>query len=118
MKIIIETIPHERQRYNTQGDWFLDDNGDLQIRVSEAAGHEPFLIAYHELTEAYLCLSRGITDKDLDKFDFRVGEYCMENDLEPGDLADSIYRKEHRFAMLMEHLMAHELGVIGYGSVR
>jgi len=41
----------------------------------------------------------------------------MECDGEPGDLPDAPYRKEHRFAMLIEHMMAHELGIEGYVAV-
>ena len=37
------------------------------------------------------------------------------DDAEPGDDPRAPYRREHRFAMLMEMLMAHELGIDGYG---
>ena len=34
MNITIKTIAHDKQRYDTVGDWWFDDEGDLQIRVS------------------------------------------------------------------------------------
>ena len=121
MKIVIESIPQNKQRYLTLGDWWMDEDGTIQIRVT---GDDPslsekhqFLIALHELVEVKLCQERGITAKQVDDFDMARDEYCVENGLEPGDLEDCPYRKEHRFAMLIEHLMAHELGISGYGKV-
>ena len=35
MKITIDTIPHNQQRYPTVGDWAFDSNGNLIIAVSD-----------------------------------------------------------------------------------
>ena len=50
MKIIIETIPHDHQRYNTVGDWQFSPDGTLHVKVSEMDDwrHEA-LIAVHEV---------------------------------------------------------------------
>jgi len=77
-----------------------------------------FLIGLHELIEVYLCKKRGITQKMVDDFDFSKSEYCEEYDIEPGDMKECPYGKEHRVAMIIEHLMAHELGLTGYGVIR
>ena len=112
MKIIIESIPQVDQRYATLGDWFYEGE-ILHIKVSEEAGPTAqFLIALHELVEVKLCEQRGITQKMVDDFDF-----TYEGFSEPGDHHLSPYRKEHRFAMMIEHLMAHEMGTLGYGRV-
>lgn len=122
MKIVIESIPHKNQRYDTLGDWWFDDDGTLQIRVSEDETSHPteyhqFLVALHELVEVQLCKMRGISQKQVDDYDIGGQDYFKENGLEPGDQPDAPYRREHRFAMLIEHLMAHELGISGYGRV-
>jgi hypothetical protein len=121
VKIVIESIPQNKQRYSTLGDWWMDEDGTIQIRVTgddpSLSENHQFLIALHELVESMLCHERGISTEAVDAFDQSHDEYCGEYDLEPGDLEDCPYRKEHRFAMLIEHLMAHELGISGYGKV-
>ena len=115
MNITIKTIPHREQRYDTAGYWWFDDEGDLQIRVSDA-GHGLWalnlgwryeaLIAFHELAEALLCQARGITTAQVDTFD-KDHPY----DDEPGALRNCPYRKEHFFATTVERLLAAELKV-------
>jgi hypothetical protein len=117
--IVITTCPYASMRYPTLGDLFYE-HGALRIVVATDDEHglpideqEQFLIALHELVEVKLCEARGITQVDVDRFDLA---YTGEG--EPGDEPDSPYRREHRFAMMLEHLMAHELGMTGYGIVR
>lgn len=114
MKIIIEAIPHETQRYDTQGDWFCDGEGNLRITVSGESILDPetFLIGLHELVEVVLCHRRGISQKAVDEFDFK-----FKGEGEPGDHADAPYRKEHRQAMIIEHLMANFMGLDAYGAI-
>lgn len=124
--IRIDFIPSAQQRYATWGDWYYDEDGTLVIKVSNDVEELPtpqhqFLIALHELVEVKLCEVRGITQKMVDEFDMsdEVVALCEQNEeLEPGDLPDAPYRKEHRFAMLLEHLMAKEFGFDDYGTVR
>lgn len=125
MNIRIEFIQAKLQRYRTTGDWKFDDAGDLVIRVSNddptlPTEDEQILVALHELVEVLLCRKRGITQAMVDDFDIHgVGsEYCQENGIEPGDHPEAPYRREHRFAMIIEHLMAHELGLAGYGEIK
>lgn len=113
MKIILESLPIESARYNTVGDWTIDETGTIRISVHLPSGDGAFLCALHELVEVWLCQKRGITQKQVDEFDFAWNEPG-----EPGDDPTSPYKKEHRFAMLIEHLVAHELGLTGYGEVR
>lgn len=118
MNIHILKVPSSEQRYDTWGDWYYEAESVLIIKVSDDVPEMPTddhqnLIALHELVEVLLCRKRGITQKQVDDFDFANGD-CEG---EPGDLPDAPYRKEHRFAMLIEHLMAHELGIKDYGTV-
>lgn len=121
MKITIESIPTESHRYDTLGDWQFSEDGSLKILVADAVGdrdfpeNEQFLIAIHELVEAWLCRHRGITQEQVDAFD--QSDEAVSHFGEPGDLPGCPYRKEHRFAMLVEHLIAKELGMEGYGVV-
>jgi len=112
-RIIIQTVPQEDQRYNTVGDWLMVPGDTCEIRISrDVHEDEGFLIALHEMVEWYLCRKRGIAQEVVDAFDM-----AYTGDDEPGDELAAPYTREHRFAMLIEHLMAHELGIVGYGSV-
>lgn len=100
-------------RYATAGD-YQEINGVVQIEVYDQGDEDKnFLIAIHELVEQHLCNKRGITNKMIDDFDFKYEENREEGDdtSEPGDAPDCPYRNEHRFAMIVEQMMAHELGV-------
>lgn len=114
-RIIIECLPQEQMRYDTTGDWFWDNDGNLIIQV---VGGDPldddaaFLVALHELVETKLCHKAGITQGAVDTFDF-----TFKGEGEPGDHPDAPYRVQHRHAMLIEHMMALFLGKTDYGSV-
>lgn len=118
MKIIIETIPHEEQRYETIGDWMLNSEGDIKIHVSdmgEGKENYEFLIALHELLEAKLCSEHAISGKEVDEFDMKFeldresGKHSLEE--EPGDDPQAPYKDEHFFATSIERLVAQALGV-------
>lgn len=111
MKIIIQTVPHKAQRYDTCGDWqFNDATGELLITVSELrTPHASLLVAVHELVEAMLCHQHGIDEADVDHFD-RTWE-AHNGYSEPGDDMAAPYYAEHQFACGIERLMAAELGV-------
>jgi hypothetical protein len=118
-RIIIETVTNAEHRppYNTEtgmaGDWYVATDGVLMIKVSgDVLSPEGFLFALHELVESYLCIHRGVREEAVSAFD---AKFAGEG--EPGDQPAAPYREEHRFAMLIEHLMAHELGIVGYGRV-
>lgn len=117
MNIIIKTIPHKEQRYETSGDWLFDKNGDLFIFVSETGDwrHE-ILIGIHEAMEAALCKHRGISEEDVSAYDidFERSRKNLPHTLgnqEPGDQDDAPYQKEHFFATNIERLFAAELDV-------
>lgn len=106
MRAFITSIPKQVMRYDTLGDWTYC-NGVFTISVDDALPKDhQFLIALHELVEAYLCTRDGITQQEVDEFDLN-----FKGDGEPGDDPACPYRKQHRFAMNIERLVAHELGV-------
>ncbi len=114
MDIIIRVIPHKAQRYETVGDWyFSEDMSKLFVLVSDT-GNVLFnyLVAFHEQTEAMLCMKRGISEKAITEFDIAFEKKRPLGNLEePGDSPEAPYRKEHFFATTVERLMAAELGV-------
>jgi len=107
MKITIETIPHKEQRYETVGDWYYEENGDLRIKVSELSNWRlSALIAVHELVEVLLCQHRGVDQKTVDEFDM-----AFKGEGEPGDDPGAPYSYEHCFATGIERMLATGLGV-------
>lgn len=66
-----------------------------------------FLVAMHEVIEAFLCKTRGVTQQRVDAFDTGPGKDLDE----PGDDPRAPYFHEHQFASKIEKLMAHELRV-------
>lgn len=114
MRIVIETVPHGEQRYDTVGDWWIDADGTWQLRVSELPTKHAlfpekfaFLVAFHELIEMALCTAAGITPQAVDHFDL---DYAGEHD-EPGDDDEAPYHQQHQIATGLERTMAALLGV-------
>jgi hypothetical protein len=125
-RIILEAVSQSAMRapYDQEiaaGDWFVNPDGDLVIRSIGIDFDDPetFLFALHEVVEAMLCRARGISQEAVDRFDAAYDTTLDHDpDVEPGDHPAAPYRREHREAMLIEHLMAHFLGLAGYGVVR
>ena len=115
MEIHIKTIPHHEQSYNTIGNWWTDEQGVLQIRVSDLGGMDHEMpVVIHELVEWALCAKRGITQAEVDAFDHQFERERAEGehvDQEPGDAPNAPYRQEHRFSENVERLLVQELGL-------
>jgi hypothetical protein len=106
----VDVIRHADQRYDTCGDWLIDHDGRIIVRVSELGDWRfEFLIAIHEMVEAALCHHRGISEEAVTAFDKE--HEAGGGDGEPGEHPDAPYRKEHAFATLIEAMVARELGV-------
>ena len=114
LRMHIETIPHQSQRYPTVGDYWLDDNGIEQIRVSEMMDWRyEVLVAVHEIVEMALTRHRSIAEEAITEFDVKF-EQDKEKELVHGEAGDNVnapYRREHFFATNLERLFAAELGV-------
>lgn len=116
LRINIETIPHDEQRYPTVGDYWEDADGTLQVRVSDLGDRRcEFLIALHELVEFELCRQRGITEREITAFDMQfekeIAAGIRDDDEEPGDDAGAPYHREHVFATKVERMVATEMRV-------
>jgi hypothetical protein len=109
MRIVIETVEHSAQRYDTCGDWrWLPrntadpyDKGDvLAITVSRMADwRSEALVAVHELVEALLCRHAGITAEQVDAWDTNGLD-------EPGDDPRAPYHLQHVAATNVERQLA------------
>lgn len=115
--IVVKSIPHDQQEYDTLGNWRLRDAISEQwgqyfgpymlIEVDEMGDwRKEFIVAIHEMVEAALCQHRGISQADVDAFD----KSHLESP-QPGDEPDAPYRREHEFATDIERLIGRELGV-------
>ena len=136
MKIIIETIPHDQQRYPTCGDWYFkaiaEDGSEidlhpeapirtlinagkivLYIKVSKVSDWKhSALVAVHELAEVMLCINDGVSQEEVDKFDFDYEENRAEGDeSEPGDSIQAPYRTQHCFATAIERMLCAAFGL-------
>jgi hypothetical protein len=102
--ILIRTIPHKRQRYDTVGDYF--NNGkQILIHVSDCKNEDyEFAVAVHELIEWYLTKKHGIKIKEIDNFDI-----SFKGKGEPGDDKEAPYYEEHQFATSIEFQIIEEL---------
>jgi len=119
MRIQIETIPHAQQRYNTAGDWWVDAEGVLQVRVSEMRDPRyAGLVAIHELVEV---LTEGLKVSDdgtlkvphwlvaqTDKYDETYEKQRHKGDdySEPGYEPSCPVYQGHMIASAVEHLVA------------
>jgi len=119
MRIVIRSVPHWKQRYDTAGDyyetgyWSVEGGSEegLDVVVSELADRrEMLLVAIHELVEWALCEARGITNKQIDDFDL---SFDPKNDdgVEPGDSPRAPYYRQHQIASGIERMLAAELNV-------
>src|SRR6266568_6634472 len=116
MRVVIETIAHARQRYETAGDWRIDGTAtapSIAVKVSKMGDWRyELLVGLHEMVEAALCRQRGIGEAQVTAFDeaFEKARAAGNTD-EPGDELAAPYHREHIFASKIERLMAVELGV-------
>lgn len=112
MDINIRVIPESEQRQEVNGaDWFFDERGDLQVRVSPMSDWKrEMLLAIHETVEAILCKYNGVSVSDVDKFD---ALYDKEHtfDTDAGDDIRAPYSRQHCFATAVERILCAEMGV-------
>lgn len=102
-------VAQKEQRYETLGDWTWNGS-QLDIRLSrEFARKDPrygILLLTHELVEALLCRSAGISSRQVDAFDI-----AFKGDGEPGDDPSAPYHQQHLWAEAAQRALAGELGV-------
>jgi hypothetical protein len=119
MSIDYLVIPHNRQNYETVGDYWWQGE-TLYIRVSKMSKPEYEQLVYmHELVEAIAVKAKGKIDEST-KFDTPYEEARATGQPrtpcgcpwgEPGDDPHCPYYDEHQMATAVEIMFAKELGV-------
>jgi hypothetical protein len=116
LEIVIKTIPHKSQRYETVGDYFYDHEGVLQVRVSDMGDEfTEKMVAIHELIEEALTKQKGITEEQITDFDLFYEKKremgLVKEDSEPGFDNDAPYLMEHTIATGVEMMMCAHAGI-------
>ena len=105
-RVILDTEDYKKMRYETAGDWYKRRR---QLRIIAARLGDwkmEACLQIHELVEAWLCRAHGVTEAQVDEFDF-----AFKGDGEPGDAPDCPYGAEHRAADVVERTLAFFLEV-------
>ena len=106
-EINIKIIPHGCQRYETYGDYFINERNGLEVRISEFDNpSHSLMVAIHEVIEAWRCAAKGIEFAEIDKFDL---DHLDHED--PGCLKCAPYHTEHMQSLDIERLMCHQDGI-------
>lgn len=107
--IIIKTIPHNEQRYDTVGDYQSFDNGTIvEFRISDL--NDPVFeqaISFHEQIEKFFNMLDGITDEMVDEFDLN---WLPEKYDEPGLDPACPYHCNHMKADAFERMFIQLCG--------
>ena len=118
--IIVIPIKYKDQRYPSLDDFvemdedILNSYDEFRIAYDNSTGEkipeeEQFLTLVHAIVEAYLCKFKGIKWTDIDNFDIELDK--THPDLDPGSQKNAPYHRQHEIAMVIEHILAIELGV-------
>lgn len=116
MEIHIKTMPHSAQAYETVGNYWYDQDGVLQIRVSDMKNKRfEVLVAIHELVEQFITECNGIAEQDITDFDLAF-ESARKLGLrmpteEPGFAESAPYRLAHSFATGIELAICGMTGI-------
>ena len=106
-QVIINVLPPKAMRYRTNGDWRFPSPGVLLIEIADS-GNWIFnmMVAVHEFTEVVLCTACGVTQKQVDRFDF-----AHQDDDDPAEHPKAPYHFQHMVAMSVEMMLATFLRV-------
>jgi hypothetical protein len=77
----------------------------VTVAVHEKNDRSAFLVALHEMVEAFLCKEAGIEEEAVSEWD--ISHPDLE---EPGDHPDSPYHREHKIATEVEEIVSRALG--------
>jgi hypothetical protein len=127
LDILIQTVPHKEQKYNTIGNYESTvlgmekkvelTPGQVIITVSDMGDwRKEICVALHELFEvATACWKNGIKDEDIVKFDNWYEVLAEQGkvlaDSEPGDSPNAPYYAYHKMATMVEYALLVSLGV-------
>ena len=99
-EIEIRFINQDEARYDTWGDYFIENDKIIFQIVREQKEFYTRLTLIHEMIEYFLLLEQGIEESLVSKFDidFMNDKVREEKYFEPGNDPSCFYKKEHDFA--------------------
>jgi hypothetical protein len=107
-RIVINTIPHKSQEYDTAGDYKeMDNRWVVSISRLPDWRHE-FLVLLHEMCEMALTKHHEVDWASIDDFDMNG---AGKDHPDPGILTDAPYHTQHVLATQIEKKFAKYLGV-------
>lgn len=101
-KVVLEVKEPGEMRYKTVGDWYEDESTVFITSASMNHDYFDFPLLVHELIEWFLCNQAGITEEQVDEWDFA---HLDEED--PGSMEGCPYREQHLAAMAVESMMLY-----------
>lgn len=115
MKLYADSKAPKQLRNEQCGDWQYGEDFITASSREMSDWRYEFLVQLHELVEAALCKSDGITDEQVTAFDAlfeteRANGQHSETD-EDGDDERAPYRRQHRMATIVEMIVADALEV-------
>lgn len=106
-EIVIKIINHKDQRYDTWGDYWIEDDGTVQFRISRFENsYNVMPLLVHEFLEFWRCMAEGIKEPDITDYDLAH----LEDD-DPGMNLDAPYHKEHLQSMGIERFICMQDGI-------
>lgn len=111
MKIVIEFVEPEMQRYPTCGDYVIDKGGNWQIKVSKMSDARSMIaVALHELSEMGHVVTNEIPIEAIDRWDIDYETSRKPGDnSEPGEHPSAPYHQSHAIATVLEILYCESL---------
>ena len=107
MRIEIKSIDPAAIRYSTCGDWQWLPDASMKVSVPDYANrNSEFLVALHEMVEAWLCRKDHITEAEVSAWDINNPE--LE---EPGDSKNAPYHHQHMVAMQVEKIVCEAMKI-------
>ena len=105
MNIHILVVPESEQREEVNGaDWFFDEKGDLQVRISPMKNwRREVALGLHEAFEGLACKHLGIPFEAVDAFDAKYDK-THTFDTDAGDEPVAPYSIPHSFATAVERI--------------
>lgn len=98
--------------YDTSGYWAWEGDTLCVAITPQQTQEASFLLAMHEVVEAFLCKQADIPDDIVTEFDKEYESRRKRGDnSEPGDHAKSPYRKQHQAAERIERLLCREMHI-------
>ena len=108
-EIHIKTCP-KNEMSNAYGDYWIDNNGVLQIRVAESDIRTELILAMHELWEPNKAMLDGISIEQIDKW-IADNPEIIKNDPNPGAHETAPHKLQHIQATAFEVLAVTFLGM-------